>query len=213
MLDGLSIANIRLILCSKPSKFWTAMLHNPIRNSWISYCNASPPPSCIVSHTNENSCCHWCPTAPLCYCASAPVTATICDACTTPCHCIFPALPVHLSCPAMVPPQLSHFHQRLPGIASAVVNEPHLSLLLPTHLLHPWLASVHCIFIWFYSNCIRSPKEMASMNIKPSLLQLQRPSMLIIRRFCNSMSTHYTLMYSLIFFYSYPFQLFTNFIK
>ena len=41
MLDELCIANIRLILCSKPSKFWTAILHNPIRSSWISYCNAS----------------------------------------------------------------------------------------------------------------------------------------------------------------------------
>jgi hypothetical protein len=72
MLDGLCIANIQLILCSKPSQFWTAILHNPIRSSWISYCNASPPPSCTLSHTNENSCCHWCPTAPLCNCASAP---------------------------------------------------------------------------------------------------------------------------------------------
>lgn len=83
-------------------------------------------------------------TRPLSICASAPgYHMPRCRLLATAYFCtlllLFP--PTSLAQPpAMVPPQLSHFHQRLPGIASAVVNEPSLPVLLPTHLLHPWLA-------------------------------------------------------------------------
>lgn len=161
------LANIWLILCSKPSKFWIVQSNQMQVES-----------AAVMLHLLLPALfCHWCPEHTIVHFASAPVTATIYYVCTTPCHCILflhhpPALPVRLSSPA-THGTWYHPAEPLPPMAAWHCISSHECVLLVLVAAHSPAAPMPClkpISFSFDFTAITdvSPKEMASMNIKPS---------------------------------------------